>query len=273
MKRELPWAVRLGAVGLPAEKRREVRLLLDFHRRVGRLMREALASGGVEFQTAMQEQIRELGDLYAEGSPADAGLRGLRSAIDRHGLRKRDFSAMIDGWSQMVLQRHFATWSQLDTALHQVAGVPAGIIARILGGDPERTRAGAGSFGKAVRLSAMLMNAGPALDDGRIVFPVSEMAACGVDQAMLAARETTPEFRRLAELQVARLRRFLAEAEPAIGEFPDDGTQRFLRLLLAWQQGVAGRIEAAGFDLFHGGIEFGAGDSLRRVLGRQSGKK
>lgn len=264
--RQWPWSVRLGVLTLRAGRRREAALLLDYQQRNERSLREAFARGGADFRTALEEQLRVLADLFAESGPGESRLRGLRAVIDHHHLRRRDFSAMLDGCQQMVSRRSFSDWRQLDAALYQSAGVTAAMLALILGADPARQPSAAASFGKAVRLSHLLCKAGAALEEGRIVFPIADLEEFGVDDRSLAAREHTPELGHLTRRMGQRLRQFLSDAEPIIGEFPEQGTRRCVRALHSWQLELAQRIDSADFNLFRGDIEFTPWSSLRFFL-------
>ncbi|MCB2156520.1 squalene/phytoene synthase family protein [bacterium] len=270
-KRRLPWAVRLASTALPADKRRQAAEIHDHCLRVDGRMKAAFARGGIEFRNAMQAQLRELTDLFAEGHPKDPALHPLREVIDRHELPKRDFSAIIDGCNQAILQRDFSDWHQLEAALHQSAATPAAMIARVLGATSDPARIAAQNLGKAIRYSDMLLDITAALDDGRVPFPVIDMHDFEVDPNTLATRDFTPAFRRLVEHQVERLRRLLSEPHEALDEFPDDGCRHFVRVILAWQTSLLDRIEAADYNLFQDSIALGTWDSIRMAF--TGGKK
>jgi phytoene synthase len=121
----------------------------------------------------------DLDDLFAEQRPQR--LPALATAIDRFGLRRTDFHAVIDGMVMDVTEDIRAPdWAVLDLYCDRVASAVGRLSTRIFGLPAESGDALAHHLGRALQLTNILRD----LDDdaalGRLYLPREALLAAGI---------------------------------------------------------------------------------------------
>jgi phytoene synthase len=175
------WAMRL----LPPPRRRVVFAIYAFCREVDDIADDV---GTAEAkQAALTDWRREIRDLYA-GRPTRAITRVLATGIDRYGLERADFEAIIDGMAMDAAGPVVApSRAELDLYCDRVASAVGRLCVPVFGEPGPRGRAVADPLGRALQLTNILRDVDEDARLGRLYLPRESLLAEGVPLEPLAA--------------------------------------------------------------------------------------
>ncbi|TSA20656.1 MAG: squalene synthase HpnD [Betaproteobacteria bacterium] len=234
---------------LPRPQREAMTALYAFCREVDDCVDDAINHATAHAEIA--EWRREIEQLYAH-CPTHPVTRALLPAVQRYGLPKEDFEALIDGMAMDLLMdeegRRYAALRELGLYCHRVAGVVGLLSARIFGYQDPHTLKYAARLGLALQLTNILRDVGEDAARGRIYLPQDELAQFGVSEESLLTRTPNGDFIGLMQWQYDRAQQTYAEALallPAV----DRRAQRPGLIMAALYQHTLKEIRRAGFPV------------------------
>jgi phytoene synthase len=242
---------------LPPEKRRAIIAVWDFCRVVDDSVDEAASS--TDPQVAAQELARwreELARCFDRRPPETAEGRALQPLIDRFGLPRSAFDALIEGVEMDLYPRRYATFDELYEYCIRVASAVGLMCIEIFGYTNPATRQYAVDLGVALQLTNILRDVPGDLAQGRLYLPLADLAQHGCCESDLQ-REVknggggvhSPAVKRLLASQARRARDYYARAAAAL---PGEDRRRLVaaQIMGAIYRGILTRIEAAQYDVF-----------------------
>ena len=157
----------------------------------------------------------EIAASYA-GAPQHPVAQALRSVVREYSLPYEHFNAVIDGMEMDLDQNRYLEFAALERYCHCVAGVVGLMSAEIFGYTNLATRRYARDLGIAFQLTNIIRDVGEDARRGRIYLPQNELAAHGVTVAAILKGEASDALVGLMKDQVARARRWYAQAFDAL---------------------------------------------------------
>ncbi len=216
------WAMRL----MPAEKRAAMFAVYAFCRVVDDIADEAGPSAG-ERRERLEEWRGRIRRLYAGGTPQEEITAALAPAIERFGLKRDDFLAVIDGMEMDAAGPLKApSMEELDLYCDRVASAVGRLSVRIFGETTERGLELAHHQGRALQLANILRDVAEDARAGRLYLPrellEKHRIAWEDPQAVMGQPGFPPLWRELAEIAAehfgkarALLSRCAADMRPA----------------------------------------------------------
>lgn len=153
------------------------------------------------------------------GEPVVAALA---DTVARHGIDHRHLEAFMDSMAMDLTVTDYPTFDALARYVHGSAAVIGLQVLPVLGtvGPREEAEPYAAALGVAFQVTNFLRDVGEDLDRGRVYLPADELAAFGVDRAVLTWSRATgrpdPRVRRALAHLVARTRAVYRRAERGI---------------------------------------------------------
>ncbi|GAB1514250.1 phytoene/squalene synthase family protein [Actinophytocola sp. KF-1] len=206
---------------LPAASRPSVHALYAFARLADEIVDNGAAPG--DPGEALNSLEKALAEALSGGPYAHPVLLALADTVRRHDLDEHLFTAFLASMRMDLTVTGYATFADLAEYTHGSAGVIGLQMLPVLGTSVPRDEAApyAAALGEAFQLTNFLRDVGEDLDRGRLYLPADELAAFGVDRAMLehahrTGRTERPIRRALAHL-VSCNHAVYRRAEPGIG--------------------------------------------------------
>lgn len=181
------WAMR----ALPRAKRQSMYAIYAFCREVDDI---ADSEGPPEAKRRSLERWRaNVERLFRpESVPVFLLEAPLRRAVELHGLRRRDFMAIIDGMMMDADTIHAPTLAELDLYCDRVASSVGRLSVKVFGlADPEG-EALAVALGRALQLTNILRDLGDDSRMGRLYLPREMLDRHGIDSAHALSHPALP---------------------------------------------------------------------------------
>ncbi|NUN47432.1 MAG: phytoene/squalene synthase family protein [Candidatus Brocadiae bacterium] len=200
------------------------------------------------------------------GAPDDETFTALADAARRFGIPREPLGEIIDGAEQDLRVSRYATFAELKSYCHKVAGAVGIACVHIFGFRDPAALEHADTLGLGMQLTNILRDLGEDARRGRVYLPEEELSRFGVTGDDLLAGRVTPEFRALMAFQVARAREAFARSQAL---FPLlDRSARFCPLAIrAVYAGLLDVIEGRGYDVFSRRASLSAFGKLTRLAG------
>ncbi|MBT0565282.1 phytoene/squalene synthase family protein [Williamsia sp. CHRR-6] len=179
-------------------------------------------------------------------------------------------SMRMDLPGSSVFKTRYRTIAELDEYMYGSASVIGLQMLPILGTlDDEAALAPATALGEAFQLTNFIRDVGEDLDRDRIYLPTDELAAFGVDEAMLfSARQsgvTPPELTRALAHCIAITRHRYRLAEPGVALI-EPRSRPAIRAAFELYRDILGEIEAADHQIIGRRVSVGGRRRLRRAV-------
>jgi phytoene synthase len=167
----------------------------------------------------------------------------LALAIPLHALW-----GVIDGCQQDLRQTRYASFDELQSYAHLVAGLVGEAAARIFGQTEVATTTYAHTLGQALQLTNIIRDVGEDARRGRVYLPQDDMRAHGVTEADLLQPRTTAA---LAELLAFEAQRALTLYDEALAALPvaDRRAQKPGLMMASIYRHLLLTMQARGFDV------------------------
>jgi 15-cis-phytoene synthase len=253
---------------LPPDRRPAVHALYGFARYADDLVDEP-APGARPGQIA--ERLDRLGIALDDGlrtgrsgepivaAVVDAARRfGIAGGLFASFLRSMRMDLTVDGYPTRAALREY-TYGSAEVIGLQLLPVLGTVCPR------EEAAEQAAALGSAFQLTNFLRDVAEDLDRGRVYLPADELAAYGVDRAMLRwCRErgrAEPRVRRALADQAARTRAVYARAHPGLALL-QPASRPCVATAFTLYSRILDRIEARDYNVFAGRASVGAGMRL-----------
>lgn len=209
------WPMRL----LPASKRAAMFAIYAFCRRIDDIADEP--GEPADKRAALDVWRRDIRDLYVGGAPGSPLTAALKGAIERYGLPRAEFEALIDGMAMDVAGEEAGGMQapDLDTLrlyCRRVAGAVGMLAIRVFDRADPATERFALALGEALQLTNILRDLAEDAELRRLYLPRELLRAAGIqseDPDEVLAHPALPKAcEALANLAEARF----AEARSAI---------------------------------------------------------
>ena len=235
-------------LALPAEKRRAMCALYAFMRECDD--RSDGAGASLEKLADWRAQTEA---ALAGGAPGHPVWPALVETVRRYSVPPDCLYGMIEGVSSDLEPRSFESFDQLYRYCYLVASVVGIATIHVFGFHDERAPLLAERCGIAFQLTNILRDVREDALNGRIYLPREDMERFSVTPEMLAARQASPELRRLLAFEAGRARTYYEEAQPLIGMVDEDSRHALWALIQIYRR-LLGRIEARGYEVMAGRV-------------------
>jgi phytoene synthase len=212
----------LAARLLPAPARPATHALYGFARLADEIVDDLSPRPVPQRAADLAELARHLDDALAGRRTRHPVLAALADTARRHELRRELFDDFLASMRMDLDVTEYRTFAELDRYTRGSAAAIGLLMLPVLGTVGPRAEAepAAAALGEAFQLTNFLRDVGEDLDRGRVYLPADELAAFGVDRALLVwARRTgrrDPRIRRALAHLVACARARYRLAEPGI---------------------------------------------------------
>ena len=263
------WPMRL----LPASKRAAMFAIYAFCRRIDDIADEPGEPAAK--RAALDVWRRDIRDLYVGGAPNGPLTAALKGAIERYGLPRAEFEALIDGMAMDVAGEASGGMRapDLDTLrlyCRRVAGAVGMLAIRVFDRADPSTERFALALGEALQLTNILRDLGEDADLDRLYLPRELLLAAGITsdrpEEVLAHPALPQACEALAELAEARF----AEAREAIGGQARGSLWAATAMMVLYHR-LLRRLRAAGWRDLNARVRVGRRESawvaVRCMLG------
>lgn len=237
---------------LPAASRPSVHALYGFARLADEIVDNAVAPG--DPAAALNTLEKALAEALAGAPPAHPVLLALVDTVRRHDIDDALFTEFLASMRMDLTVTGYATFADLAEYTRGSAGVIGLQMLPVLGTVVPRAEAEpyAAALGEAFQLTNFLRDVGEDLERGRLYLPADELAAFGVDRAMLEHAHRTghtgrPVRRALAHL-VSCTQAVYRRAEPGIALL-SPRARPCMRAASAMYRRILDEIADAGYDV------------------------
>lgn len=229
---------------LPPEPRRGMAALYAFCREADDI---ADGPGSAEERSARLAEMRRALDQGLWGLPGDPVATALSDTVRRHGLRREDLAAIVDGVGMDCHPARFASFGELQVYCERVASAVGCAAVAVFGAPGEEARARARALGIALQLTNILRDLREDALAGRCYLPEDELARFAVSGADLGRAEAGLALKRLVRFQVDRARGFFRQARGLEACLPR-ATRFFPAALSAVYERTLSKLVLAGCD-------------------------
>jgi phytoene synthase len=176
-------------------------------------------------------------------------LAALGDAIARHGVPLEPLLALVAGVEMDLVKTRYASFAELDTYCHLVAGTVGMMLVPVLGNGDPAALPYADALGRAMQLTNILRDVAEDLARDRLYLPLDELAAAGIGEDDLRAGRVDARFRAFMHAQIARARAGYERALPGIRHLA--GRSRLAVALMAvFYRDILRVIEERDCDVF-----------------------
>jgi presqualene diphosphate synthase len=203
---------------LPRPERHAMYAIYDFCRQVDDIA-DDLRGERPARAAALDRWRADLDDLYSGGAGGQAAF--LRGAVDRFGLRRDDFDAVIDGMATDVeADFRWRPWADLDLYCDRVASAVGRLSVRVFGMDEAPGNTLAHHLGRALQLTNILRDIDEDAAIGRVYLPREPLEVEGIAVGEVAAVVGHPRIDAVARAVAAEAQRHYAEADRILAKRP-----------------------------------------------------
>jgi phytoene synthase len=239
--------------GLPADVYRSMCALYAFLRETD----DIGDAGSVPFPERQQRLDRwceSLDESLAGQRAADPVFPALADTVRRHEIPRRHLDAVIEGVRTDLSPVEFATFEELAHYCYCVAGSVGLCCIAIWGYDDPRAESAAVDCGLAFQLTNILRDLQEDARMGRVYLPREDLTRFGYSVEDIRRGCNDARFRELMAFEVARARECY-ETSRTLSEWVSPVGRPILQAMRALYRGILEKIEANGYDVYHGRIE------------------
>ena len=228
---------------LPPDRRRAITALYAFCREVDDVVDEV--SDPTLARTKLAWWRSEVSATFM-GAPQHPVALALKPVVAQYRLPEEHFQTVIDGMAMDLDRSRYFDFTELERYCHCVAGVVGLMSAEIFGYVNPATRQYARDLGIAFQLTNIIRDVGEDARRGRIYLPQDELGAHGVTATAILKGESSDALIGLMKDQVARARRWYAQAFAALPT-EDRATQRPGIIMASIYRTLLDEIERDGY--------------------------
>ncbi len=235
---------------LPAEKKRAIFALYDYCRYADNLVDLRGDRPVAEVRADLAGLDGMVRRLHAGEFPEDERWLALSDTLKRFPIPLEPLTELLAGVAMDLGPVAFEDFATLERYSRHVAGGVGLMLGPVLGAPRDAFLDPGLGLGIAMQLTNVLRDVGEDLDRDRVYLPREEMERFGIDRVALERRVVTPAFIELMRFQIARARRYYANADVVGPLFPSDGSRLAVRLMQRAYSAILERIERNGYDVF-----------------------
>jgi presqualene diphosphate synthase len=230
---------------LPAEQRAAMFAIYAFCRAVD----DVADRGGSKAQrlAELASWRKDVAELYA-ALPPPARLASLREPIQRFGLVRDDFEAIIDG---MVMDTEAdiraPNWAILELYCDRVASAVGRLAVRVFGVPDAHGSPLAHHLGRALQLTNILRDLDEDALLGRLYLPIEALAAAGIAEPAPQQALAHPNIGAACATVVARARAHFTGAAQVMRRCPR-ATTRSPRVMASVYSSILDALQTRGFE-------------------------
>jgi phytoene synthase len=237
----------LATLLLPADRRPAVHALYGFARLADEVVDNPGSSPAAELDS-LEQQLK----AALTGVAEHPVLAALADTVARYGIEPALFEDFLASMRMDLHQCEYASYAELCTYMRGSAEVIGLQMLPVLGAE-DGAEPYAAALGEAFQLTNFLRDVAEDLDRGRVYLPADELAAFGVDRALLAwCRESGRRDRRvraaLAHL-AARTRAVYRHAAAGIALLAPE-SRPCVSVAFTLYQGILDELAAQDYDVF-----------------------
>jgi phytoene synthase len=162
---------------------------------------------------------RDVEELYSRRNPP--GLERLAVAIDRFGLRKEDFLAVIEGMEMDASADIRApSFQQLDLYCDRVAGAVGRLSVRVFGMNDSEGQLLAHHLGRALQLTNILRDIDEDAAIGRLYLPLEALLLAKIGSTDPQSVISNPRIGQVCAVVAERAREHFAQADEIMSASP-----------------------------------------------------
>ncbi|WP_409182181.1 phytoene/squalene synthase family protein [Amycolatopsis sp. VS8301801F10] len=250
---------------LPARARPAAHALYGFARMADELVDNP--EPGTDPAVALDKVAGLVDEVYDGRVPADPVLAALADTVRRYDLGRDLVDAFLHSMRMDLTVAEYATYADLAEYIYGSACVIGLQMLPVFGTlvPLEEAAPSAAALGEAFQLTNFLRDVGEDLDRGRLYLPTEELAAFGVDRAVLldAWRSARPDPRVRAALAVAvsRTRAVYRRAEAGIPLLRPE-SRPCVQTAITLYEGILDEIEAMDYAVLNRRAVVGKGRRL-----------
>ena len=228
---------------LPPERRRGVLATYAFCRIADDIVDAAPERGAEASAAALDGWAAEI------ETPVHPVAVAFAEARARFGIPRQPVHDLLTGIRMDLTTTSYATWPELRTYCHLVAGTVGLMVAPVLGCRATRAIEHAATLGIAMQLTNILRDVAEDSARGRLYLPLDEIAAFGCDPEAILAGRPGKQFPALMAFQIRRARALYAAASPGIRALSPSGQITTLAASRLYA-GILSEIESLEYDVF-----------------------
>jgi phytoene synthase len=230
---------------LPEERRRTMWAIYAFCRVVDDIADEPAPED--EKRSGLEAWRRRIDRLYETGDADHAITEVLKPAIERYGLRREDFLAIIEGMEEDTFEVIVApSWDELDHYCDCVAAAVGRLSVRVFGESGHRGDEVAWALGRALQFTNILRDLSEDAARGRLYLPEPWLREAGVTITTPAEVLCDENLPRVCRRMAKQARRFFAAADRAMRDC-DPKAMRPARMMAASYYAVLRALERRGW--------------------------
>ncbi|MEM2963076.1 MAG: phytoene/squalene synthase family protein [Candidatus Anstonellales archaeon] len=235
----------LGFSFLPKEKRNAIFASYAFCRYADDIVDE---SRSVDQKSLLLKWKRAL-ELCYRGKANHPITIALQDAVKKYGIPKQAFLGLIEGCEMDLAIKRYNSFEDLLKYCERVAVTMSTISLHIFGIKDKKAEKYGKYLSLALQLTNILRDVGEDAKRGRIYIPIEDLRKYGYSEEELFSEVLNPQFRRLMEFQVRRVKEYFEKAEKVLCCIEEDS--RFAALLMgAVYAKILDSIEKSGYDVF-----------------------
>mmetsp|Transcript_43970 Transcript_43970/g.71536 ORF Transcript_43970/g.71536 Transcript_43970/m.71536 type:complete len:429 (-) Transcript_43970:599-1885(-) len=239
----------LGTLLMPDEKRKAIWAIYVWCRRTDELVDgpRALRSN---LPVVLAEWERRLEQCF-EGRPTDLYDLALLDTLQRYPQDIQPYRDMIGGMIMDLNQNRYETFEDLKVYCYRVAGTVGLMSTAVMGTNEPTTDVSeeAIALGIANQLTNILRDVGEDARRGRIYLPLEDLRAFNYSEEDLMRGIVDDRWVALMQFQIARARKYFAEAESGIQRLHLDARYPVWASLMLYRQ-ILDVIERNGYEVF-----------------------
>jgi phytoene synthase len=189
-------------------------------------------------------------EAYFEGHAEHPVLRAAARIFKKYSIPFEYSESFLEAMLQDGWKRRYASYAELEGYMYGSAAVVGLMMTHVIGFNSQEAFKYAKKLGFAMQLTNFLRDIREDVElRDRIYLPQTEMRDHGLTEEMIKSHEVTSEFIAFMKWQIARARKFYAEAEEGIELLHPRG-RLAVRLASRVYGGILDKIEDADYNVF-----------------------
>lgn len=201
-------------------------------------------------RTELEKIKKDIQLCYSDEETENPLLLAARQILKNYKIPKEYFDSLLSGMQMDLDKKRYVNFTELYDYCYKVAGIVGLIMLRILGSSNEEAKRYAVDLGIAMQLTNILRDISEDYERGRIYLPQDEMGKYEINEATLADKKVTENFKRLISFQIQRAREFYKRSQEGITFFKDSKSRFVIKSMKEIYSSILASIEKNDYDVF-----------------------